>query len=134
MDLLKSRAVALIAFATMSSAISYSITLFYGPLLFTFGRNNSAVQSGFTAILPFTGPYIFSPRYSPARLCRNFVVYAPLYIIGGLLIVIGAGVQTTITTSTSRFQNLKVQQLLIGRSWSHFTLSTEHLTASRARQ
>lgn len=99
LDLLGNREVVLVAFATMASAIAYSVRLFYGPLLFAFGRDDNPAQSG-VHLLSFTGTFIFATLATGAAMPK-VRVYAPFYILGGALILVGGALQTTTTPSTS---------------------------------
>ena len=109
-DLLLNRGVVLTLLCSLTAGLVYTYTLLYMPLFFSFSRDNNAIQSG-VHVLPFTGTFI-SATLLTGGLMPKFRYYAPSYLAGGALMLIGGALQTLITLETSTSRILGVNAIL----------------------
>ena len=98
-DLYKSRVVALISASTWVAGCTYGTTLYYTPLFFAFTRGFSPIDAA-VRLLPYILTFIVFTIIS-SILLPVIRLYAPFYIFGGALVLIGAALQTTIDPNTS---------------------------------
>ncbi|KAJ0333184.1 hypothetical protein COL922a_010901 [Colletotrichum nupharicola] len=101
-DLLKNRAVILVCLATYAVGGSYGIALYYTPLL-----------------LPFIFTFIFFTIVT-AGMIPVVGRYAPFYVVGGALTIIGGALQAQITATTSESRVMGVSSLIgagLGCMW-----------------
>lgn len=98
-DLFKYRVVALVCASTWVAGCTYGTTLYYTPLFFAFTRGLSPVGAA-VRLLPYIVPFIIFTILASIML-PIIRLYAPFYIFGGALILIGAALQTTIDVETS---------------------------------
>lgn len=97
-DLLADRAVLLVGIATSACGASYGVTLYYTPLFFAFTRGDSPLNAA-VHLLPFIGSFIGFCLLVGA-IIPIVRMYAPFYMLGGALMIIGGGLATTISPTT----------------------------------
>ncbi|KAI1845161.1 hypothetical protein JX266_008708 [Neoarthrinium moseri] len=97
--LLTKRAVALPSLCLMFTAIGYGTTLYYTPLYFAFTRGHDALGAALR-LLPFIGVFIFMIFLS-GGLLPVLRYYMPFYVAGAFFVLVGGGLQQTITPQTS---------------------------------
>ncbi|OHF02314.1 major facilitator superfamily transporter [Colletotrichum orchidophilum] len=109
-DLLKSRTVSLVGLGTMAAGSCYGIALYYTPLFFAFTKGVEPVAAA-VRILPFIFTFIVFTIVM-AGLIPVIGRYAPFYVAGGALAMIGAGLQSQITPQTSEARVMGVSTLI----------------------
>ncbi|KAI3541997.1 major facilitator superfamily transporter [Colletotrichum filicis] len=109
-DLLKSRTIALVGLGTMAAGSCYGIALYYTPLFFAFTKGVEPVDAA-VRILPFIFTFIIFTIVM-AGMIPVIGRYAPFYVAGGALAMIGAGLQTQITPQTSEARVMGVSTLI----------------------
>ncbi|KAF6835329.1 efflux pump antibiotic resistance [Colletotrichum plurivorum] len=132
-DLLKKRVVALICAATAAAGSCYGVALYYTPLFFAFTRGLDPVEAA-VRLLPFIFTFIFF-TVVVAGLIPVVGRYAPFYVAGGALAIIGGAVQAQITASTSESRVMGVSSLVgagIGCMWqTGVAVITQSVPANR---
>lgn len=99
-DLFRNRVIVLISLSTAMVGATYGVTLYYTPLFFAFTQGYSPINAA-VRLLPFICTFIFSTLLS-GGLLPVIKLYGPFYILGGLTIAVGAGLQAQLTVSTSQ--------------------------------
>ncbi|GKT56400.1 efflux pump antibiotic resistance [Colletotrichum tofieldiae] len=98
-DLLKNRTTSLVCLATFSAGSSYGIALYYTPLFLAFTKGLEPVQAA-VRLLPFIFTFIVFTIVM-GGLIPVIGRYAPFYIVGGALTMIGAAIQSQLTAQSS---------------------------------
>ncbi|KZL84640.1 major facilitator superfamily transporter [Colletotrichum incanum] len=98
-DLLKNRTTSLVCLGTFAAGSCYGIALYYTPLLLAFTKGLEPVQAA-VRLLPFIFTFIVFTIVM-AGLIPVIGRYAPFYVIGGVLTMIGAGLQSQLTAQSS---------------------------------
>ncbi|KAF4851666.1 Efflux pump patC [Colletotrichum siamense] len=117
-DLLKNRAVILVCLATYAVGGSYGIALYYTPLFFAFTKGFDPVDAA-VRLLPFIFTFIFFTIVM-AGMIPVVGRYAPFYVVGGTLTIIGGALQAQITATTSESRVMGVSSLIgagVGCMW-----------------
>ncbi|EFQ35137.1 major facilitator superfamily transporter [Colletotrichum graminicola] len=110
-DLLKSRTISLICLGTFAAGSCYGIALYYTPLFFAFTKGLEPVQAA-VRLLPFIFTFIVFTIFM-AGLIPVIGRYAPFYVVGGALAMIGGGLQSQLTAQSSEGRIMGVS-ILIG--------------------
>ncbi|WYZ37090.1 hypothetical protein EsH8_II_000596 [Colletotrichum jinshuiense] len=109
-DLLKSRTIALVGMATCAAGSCYGVALYYTPLFFAFTKGLEPVAAA-VRLLPFIFTFIVFTIVT-AGLIPVIGRYAPFYVSGGALAIIGAGLQAQLTAQTSEARIMGVSTLM----------------------
>lgn len=115
----KHRSFTLIVVAQCAAGGLYGVVLYYTPLFFAFTRSLSPIAAA-VRLFAFIGPFIICVLVSTALLPITRV-YAPLYVIAGACVMIGAGLQAATKPSTSVSRYIGVQALIgfgLGSIWA----------------
>ncbi|KAF9874574.1 major facilitator superfamily transporter [Colletotrichum karsti] len=117
-DILKNRTVILICVATSAVGGCYGIALYYTPLFFAFTKGFDPVDAA-VRLLPFIFTFIFFTIIT-AGIVPVIGRYAPFYVAGGALTIIGGALQAQITATTSESRVMGVSSLIgagVGCMW-----------------
>ncbi|CCF32249.1 major facilitator superfamily transporter [Colletotrichum higginsianum] len=98
-DLLKDRTVVLVCLGTFAAGSCYGIALYYTPLFLAFTKGLEPMQAA-VRLLPFIFTFI-AFTIVMAGLIPVIGRYAPFYVIGGVLTMAGAGLQSQLTVQSS---------------------------------
>ncbi|KAI6480754.1 hypothetical protein MCOR14_009482 [Pyricularia oryzae] len=82
------------------AAAAYGISLYYTPLFFAFTQNAIPLEAGLD-LIPFIGNFVGTTIVANILLSR-FRLYAPLYILGNGIIIIGSALQNLITVDNPK--------------------------------
>jgi len=95
---LKSRTMVLVYIGTACAAAANGVFIYYIPLFFQFTKGDTALKAA-VRLLPFIIPYITFVMIS-GGLLPVIGRYAPFYLVGGILILIGGVLQYRVTSTT----------------------------------
>ncbi|TQN64294.1 Efflux pump DEP3, partial [Colletotrichum shisoi] len=109
-DLLKDRTVALVCLGTFAAGSCYGIALYYTPLFLAFTKGLEPIQAA-VRLLPFIFTFIVFTIVM-AGLIPVVGRYAPFYVIGGVLTMLGAGLQSQLTVESSEGRIMGVSTLI----------------------
>ncbi|GKT44475.1 efflux pump patC [Colletotrichum spaethianum] len=109
-DLFKNKTTSLICLGTFAAGSCYGITLYYTPLFLAFTKGLEPVQAA-VRLLPFIFTFIVFTIVM-AGLIPVIGRYAPFYVVGGALAMIGAGVQSQLTSQSSEGRIMGVSTLI----------------------
>ncbi|KDN70529.1 putative major facilitator superfamily transporter [Colletotrichum sublineola] len=109
-DLLKNRTISLICLGTFAAGSCYGIALYYTPLFFAFTKGSEPVQAA-VRLLPFIFTFIVFTIVM-AGLIPVVGRYAPFYVVGGALAMIGGGLQSQLTAQSSEGRIMGVSTLI----------------------
>ena len=98
-QLLKSRTMLLLYFATAAAGTGISTAVYYIPLYFQFTRGDSAIRAA-VRLLPFITLNVFSIMVSGAILPISGR-YMPFYICTGALLIAGGSLMHTVDANTT---------------------------------
>ncbi|TLD09499.1 hypothetical protein PspLS_11909 [Pyricularia sp. CBS 133598] len=92
---LRERISALLVLSVAMAAAAYGISLYYTPLFFAFTQDATPLEAGLD-LMPFIGSFVGTTIVANILLSR-LRLYAPLYVLGGGIIVIGSALQSLVT-------------------------------------
>ncbi|KAI6451596.1 hypothetical protein MCOR22_001201 [Pyricularia oryzae] len=90
----RERTSALLVVCVAMAAAAYGISLYYTPLFFAFTHGADPLQAG-VDLMPFIGTFVGTTILANLLLPR-LKMYAPLYVLGGGIIVVGSALQTLV--------------------------------------
>ncbi|KAL4888150.1 major facilitator superfamily domain-containing protein [Aspergillus ambiguus] len=108
---LKSRSMVLLYIGTAGSAAVNFFNIYYIPILFEFTKGDGAIEVA-VRLLPFIFLMIFGSLLS-GTLLPKLNLYAPWYVVSGVLALAGSVPMSLITTATPT-QNIYGFEILIG--------------------
>ncbi|QBZ58384.1 hypothetical protein PoMZ_03336 [Pyricularia oryzae] len=97
---LRERILILLMLSVAMAAAAYGISLYYTPLFFAFTQNAIPLEAGLD-LIPFIGNFVGTTIVANILLSR-FRLYAPLYILGNGIIIIGSALQNLITVDNPK--------------------------------
>ncbi|KAK1999213.1 major facilitator superfamily transporter [Colletotrichum falcatum] len=132
-DLLKNRTVSLVCLATSAAGSCYGIALYYTPLFLAFTRGLEPIQAAVRLL-----PFIFTFIVFTIVVAGSIPVvgrYAPFYVAGGALVMIGGGLQSQLTARSSEGRIMGVSTLIgagTGCMWqTGVAIMTQSVPANR---
>ncbi|TLD11858.1 hypothetical protein PspLS_11301 [Pyricularia sp. CBS 133598] len=96
----RERTSALLVVSVAMAAAAYGVSLYYTPLFFAFTHGATPLQAGLD-LLPFIGTFVGTTILANVLLPR-LRMYAPLYVLGGGIIVIGSALQSLVTVDDAK--------------------------------
>lgn len=97
---LRERILILLILSVAMAAAAYGISLYYTPLFFAFTQNATPFEIGLD-LIPFIGNFVGTTIVANILLSR-LRLYAPLYVLGGNIIIIGSALQNLVTVDNPK--------------------------------